>query len=132
MTLYDTLVVWVSMPNGVIDTTTYDDTLNIITFGCGGYLSGDYIIGNKTGANFSSIEEAINILKTCGAINDVTFKIQSGTYEPFIIPDLSMYMGTYTLTFTSLDDNADSVIIDRQSGTYALKLEAAKNVSIKI
>jgi hypothetical protein len=33
---YDTLVIWTSMPNGVYDSTTYDDTLTRIAFGVTG------------------------------------------------------------------------------------------------
>ena len=33
---YDTIMVWVSMPNGVYDSTTYDDTLVRVTYGMSG------------------------------------------------------------------------------------------------
>ena len=128
---FDTLVVWVSNPNGEYDSTYFDDTLSIITFGCVGSLSGDYIIGTNPGADYASCKEAINVITTCGANGDITFKLQSGEYEPMAFGDLSAYMGNYTLTITSLADHADSVCINRTHGNYSLNLDGVKNMIVK-
>ncbi len=65
------IVMWVSMPNGVIDSTTYDDTLQIITYGCSSLLSGDYVIGLDTGADFASISAFFNVLNLCGSVGNI-------------------------------------------------------------
>ncbi len=114
---YDTLVVWVGMPNGVIDTTTWDDTLSVISFGCLGVLSGDLIVGTSPGADVPSISDALFVLSKCGTNGNVTLKLQSGTYvENWDFTDLANIMGSDTLTITSLNGNRNSVVLKPASG----------------
>jgi hypothetical protein len=114
---YDTLVVWVGMPNGVIDTTTWDDTLSVISFGCLGVLSGDLIVGTSPGADVPSISDALFVLSKCGTNGNVTLKLQSGTYvENWDFTDLANIMGSDTLTITSENGNRNSVILKPTSG----------------
>ncbi len=42
--MIDTVVVCVGMPNGVVDTTTWDDTLSVVSYGCYGPISGDLLL----------------------------------------------------------------------------------------
>ena len=129
---YDTIVVWVGMPNGVLDTTNvFDDTLSIITYGCVNQLSGTYIIGSQTGANFASYSAAIKILENCSASGNITFKFQNGTYSPIAIGDLSKYLGAYSLTITSLSGNRSDVIFQRNTGDYAVNITGTQNIIIK-
>ncbi|MFA5640685.1 MAG: hypothetical protein WC946_09430, partial [Bacteroidales bacterium] len=121
--LYDTVVVWVGMPNGVLDSVNVlDDTLRVITYGCINQFSGDYVIGNQSGADFPSFNDAIKILENCGANGDITFKFQSGVYNPLAIGDLKEYIGNYSLTITSVTGNAEDVVFERTSGTYAVNI----------
>jgi hypothetical protein len=114
--MYDSLTIWVSFPNGDIDSTTSDDTLNIISFGCLSSISGDLIVGTSHGADFPSINEALFIISKCGVSGNVTLKLQSGTYdENWDFSNLSTIMGNYTLTVTSLGVDKDSVIIQPAS-----------------
>ena len=129
--LYDTVIVWVGMPNGVADTVNvHDDTLQTIVYGCRYRFNGDYVIGNQTGADYATIEDFFNTLAICGASGDVVLKLQTGVYQPLIIEDLSKYLGNHTLTITSLTTNADDVIF-RTTGNYALQLANTKNIVLR-
>ena len=113
---YDSLTIWVSMPNGKTDLTTLDDTLSIISYGCLSAISGDVIIGTSSGADYSSIEEALFFLSKCLSGN-VTLKLQNGTYnENWDFSNLSDIMGSHTLTITSESGNRDNVILKPASG----------------
>ncbi len=127
---YDTIVVWVSMPNGVIDSTTYDDTLQIITYGCSSPLSGDYVVGIENGADFTSVNNFLHVLNLCGASGNITLKLQNGIYEENItLSHLSGLMGNNTLTITSLYGCADSVTI-RPLSDVGITLSNTSNVVI--
>ncbi len=129
--LYDTVIVWVGMPNGVDDTVNvYDDTLLTIVYGCHYRFNGDYVIGNEAGADYATIADLINTLAICGASGNVVLKLQSGVYEPLLIEDLSKYLGNYTFTITSFTGNADDVIF-RATGNYALQLSNTRNIILR-
>jgi len=128
--LNDTILVWVSMPNGQIDTTTKDDTLQIISYGCYGPVSGDFIVGTGAGADVASITEAYYIGSRCGVNGDIMLKLQNGVYvENVVLADLENLLGNYTLTITSLSGNKDSVIIRPNAGN-ALHLHNTANVNV--
>jgi hypothetical protein len=129
--MFDTIKIWVSNPNGAYDSIHYDDTLEIITFGCGQVFSGDVIVGADTStADYASLKDVIAAINLCGSSGNVTIKLQSGTYaENISIPNMSATMGTDTLFITSLAGDADSVIFQVSSGV-ALTLNNAKNVYI--
>lgn len=130
--LYDSIVIWVGMPNAVLDSVNvHDDTLSITTYGCTSKMQGDYVIGNQAGADFATYAAAIQILENCGASGNITFKFQTGTYTPHTIGDLSKYLGSYTLTITSLTGNANDVKFQRNSGTFAINISGAQNIIIK-
>ena len=124
---YDTLVVWVSMPNGVVDTVYKDDTLSTILYGCDAQLGGNYVIG---GSAFPTIEDAINILQLCPPASDVVLQIPSGNVSigATNFANITQYFGNHTLTITSLAGDKDSTII---TTTGALQLGDVKNLIIK-
>ncbi len=117
LSTFDTIFVWVSMPNGTIDPSTMDDTLSIISYGCNNPLNGEYVIGPSSGADFPSINDALFVASMCGANGDVCLKLQDGSYaENWDFSNLSDLIGGYTLTITSLNGNKDSVILKPISG----------------
>ena len=129
--MYDSLMIWVSMPNGEIDSVTNDDTLMIKPFGCFGLVTGDYIVGPGPGADVASLEEAFFIGSMCGVSGNVTLKLQSGTYnENWNFSNLSTIMGNYTLTITSENGNRNSVILKPTSGVGVV-LNNTDNLIIK-
>lgn len=116
--------VWCKNPNNTTDQNNLNDTISIATSGCTMVLNGHYTVGN-TFADFSTINDALVALKTCGVSGPVVFELLSGTYPGFIID--TTYLGTSlsnTITFTSAAGNADSVTI--QSGSTALTLSKAQ------
>jgi hypothetical protein len=67
--------IWTSMPNGVADTVTNDDTLyTVIRSG----LNGTYAIGPLS-PDYTSISAAVNDLNKYGICGPVTFNVDAGT-----------------------------------------------------
>lgn len=74
-------------------------------------LSGNYIIGKSTSANFSGFGAAIQAIKD-GIEGPVTFKVENGTYpENVLLKYIPGTSATNSITFTSLSGNSDDVII---------------------
>ncbi len=106
---FDSLIVYVSYPNGVIDTLTlFDDTLVVAVVPCGGNLSGTYIIGSSANAHFANFEQFKQTVKYCGMGGTIKLTFENGTYGNL---DLS--------SFTSIKTATDTLIITSQSGNAA-------------
>ena len=126
---FDTLHIWVSMPNGMQDSVLSDDTLAIVTFGCQEYMNGQYTLG--TNGYFASIDEALEVFNKCLPTGDIILQLENGTYdENWTFTDISDFMGTYSLTITSLTGNKDSVILRPPSGA-GISLSNATNLTIE-
>ncbi len=125
--IYDTITVWVSMPNGVIDSSSWDDTLSAVFYGCpSGGISGSYTVG--TGGDFATLDHAMEIVNRCGVANNIVFKFKSGVYNQGLnFLDFGSILGNYTLTITSEKNNRDSVIFRPTTGA-AVKLGNSKNL----
>jgi hypothetical protein len=125
---YDTVTVWVSLPNGVHDTTTYDDTLSVIIYGCTPNMSGTYTVGAS--GDFRNIQEAINVLGLCAPLGgDITFELESGTYNENVnLTNLAEILGGNMLTITSVSHNANDVII--KSSGVGITLSKSNNIII--
>jgi hypothetical protein len=129
--MFDTVEVWVSMPNGVIDTATSDDSMTVVSFGCYASISGDFVVGSGAGADVVSISDAFFIGSRCGVSGNITLKLQNGIYnENWDFSNLSNIMGNYTLTITSLSGNRDSVMLRPISGVGVV-LNNTNNLIIK-
>ena len=123
---------YTTLPNGIADTKTENDTLiQIIAPG----LSGIYTIGG-TSPNFNTPIEAVNYMQSYGVLGKVTFNIRSGTYTGQIyitaIPGASL---TNNITFQSQTGDSNSVIITSSnslaSNNYTLKLFGANYLTFK-
>ncbi len=127
---FDTITVWVSMPNGMKDTATYDDTLSVIIYGCVPNMLGTYTIGIN--GDFSSLKAAIDVLGLCTPLGgNITFELEPGTYtEGINLTDLRRILGNNILTITSSTYNAEDVIIKPSSGAGIL-LSNSNNIIIK-
>ncbi|MDR1180994.1 MAG: right-handed parallel beta-helix repeat-containing protein, partial [Bacteroidales bacterium] len=145
----DIVKAWVSMPNGEIDLTNEDDTLTVEKLVCGNGMTGTYIVGLSTGANYASLNDAFSALQTCGIDQKVTLAIESGVYNQTMYLDMEALsnMGlTDTLVITSFTGNAadvtlkttaagmrfynnhniivQAITIDATTGTYAIDFTA--------
>ena len=126
---YDSILVWVNTPNGVYDSTTYDDTVSTILFGCAGPMAGVYNVG--PGTSYPTLADALYLLQTCGASADVTFALTSGTYTgTWDFSNFGSTMGNYRLTVTSAANDADSVILKPASAQSGVVLNNTKNLTI--
>ncbi|MDR2409852.1 MAG: hypothetical protein LBE13_17325, partial [Bacteroidales bacterium] len=127
---YDTVLIWVSMPNGQSDKVLDDDTLSVIIYGCTPAMSGTYQVG-PTGT-FKNLQDAINALDLCAPVGgDITFELESGTYNENIhLKGLSQILGGNSLTITSAMHNSDEVIIKPALGT-GITLSHSNNIIIK-
>jgi hypothetical protein len=126
---YDTIVIWVSMPNGIADIVLTDDTLSVITFGCSAGISGTYTVGQD--GVFPDLKEALTVLSYCSISGNITLALKSGVYPGNIDLSNSVYfMGNYTLTITSLANHKDSVIL-RPTFGVGITLANSNNVVLK-
>jgi hypothetical protein len=109
------LSVWIDSLPGLTDLYTIDDTLSVSGYFCDSVLNGTYRIGSSQNAAFSSIEEAVDRMYSCGINGQVRFEIEDGTYLTHVrlekaVPGASK---TNTVTFTSHSGNASNVIVQR-------------------
>ncbi len=94
-------------------------------------LSGDYIVGLDTGADYSSLTEFFNILTLCGSLGDITLKFQDGVYaENWDLSNLGDLKGVITLTITNLSGNPDNVIL-RPTSNAGIVLNNTDNLIIE-
>jgi hypothetical protein len=124
----DTIVAWVRLPNGEVDSTTFDDTLTIMPMGCASVLSGNVTVG--IGGDFTTIAGALNTIRNCGVIGDITLLLKGTLNENVNLSELENYMRGYSLTITSLDGDADSAIIQPTSGV-GVTLGKTRNLVLK-
>lgn len=131
----NTIKVWSSMPNDSADMLPTNDTMQISAFGCNQILNGTYTVGNAS-ADFQSFSDLFMALKNCGISGPCTFRIMPGTYTDRLqisdtIPGLS---STNTITFTSFNNDASSVIIKPatagSANNYVINLNGAKYITI--
>ncbi|HOF16409.1 MAG TPA: hypothetical protein PLP76_05900 [Bacteroidales bacterium] len=117
----NSLEIITSAPNGQTDTMQFNDTLRVNIFACDSMLSGVYTVG--TSGQFSTLDNALNILQKCGVKDAVTLLLETGTYPPatFLgaIPGTST---TNTITITSATGNASDVTIGNSTTTEATAL----------
>ncbi len=124
------LKVWASIPNGQLDPITRDDTLTVELLGCPPRISGRKIIGGA-GADFDSIRQVYDLIINCGIGGDLELALGSGTYTTNIdLTDMSNFIGNYSLTITSAEEKADSVIIRPAAGA-AIVLNNSNNLTIR-
>lgn len=127
-----TIKVWTSMPNGVADTVTSDDTtLNSYKAA----LNGTYTIGGAS-PNYATLAAAAADLNTNGICGPVIFNIRTGTYNGQIaLGNISGASAINTITFKSEANNADSVNLTftatAATDNYIIKLNDTKYTTFK-
>ena len=97
-TIWDTMVVWTTDPNGVTDSMPFNDTLQIV-YREG--LSGTYSIG-PTG-DFPDFQSALNELDTFGVCGPVILRLEAGVsphMEQVTIPPLVGTSSVNTVTLS--------------------------------
>ena len=106
-----------------------NDTLRYYTKGCDSLLNGNYIVHDN-----NELNRIMDKLYHCGINGPVTIQLANGFYDPIKIE--GGFLGTdtvNTVTFTSLTENPDSVIVRTAASTpgtppAALSLINVQNV----
>ena len=128
---YDTVTVWIKMPNNVVDKAINDDTLRRISLGCAKASSGTFAVGPNS--QYKTLKEAMDGIYACGAGGDITIEFENGTYIIDSVLRLNTaFMNGHHLTFTSKSKNRDSVTISYKASITApgmITLNNTENVT---
>lgn len=131
----DTVVVWTSMPNNVVDSSSIDDTLTQVLHSA---LSGTLTISKNAATNpdYSSFTAAVNALEMYGVCGPVIFNVDDTTYTEQI--KLKEFMGmssTNTVTFQSASGNNTGVKLSysasTSSGNYTVHFDGGDHFTFK-
>ncbi|HON20363.1 MAG TPA: T9SS type A sorting domain-containing protein, partial [Bacteroidales bacterium] len=117
----NSLSLWISNPNNLTDLNTANDTLSLLIYSCTSVLNGTYIVGNSSNADFD-LAEVASILYNCGVSGPVILQMEAGIYSGLELDKVFMGVSsTNTITLTSLDRNADSVVFHDTLSALLLK-----------
>ncbi len=119
--------IWTSNPNNGTDLDPANDTLQVSTYGCDSMLHGVYNIGG-IGADFATIDDAVQSLLKCGVDGPTEFRIASGTYGKLSLYGPIVGLNTNNITFTSATNNASDVII---AASTSLSISSLSNLSFR-
>ena len=126
-TARDSIVVWVSLPNGQTDPVKTDDTLSNLSLDCPkGVLSGKYVIGTSSSADFTTIRSAISYLENCGFSGKVTLQLENRSFNESA--DFSRIRATANDTIELLPLSGNPVI---QTTKFGIKLGNVDNIIIR-
>ncbi len=118
----DTIVVWTSMPNGVPDLFTADDTVSTIVRAS---LNGTYTIGG-TSPDFATVAAAATRLSLVGVCGPVEFVVAPGTYTgQVLVSNVQGASAINTVTFRGA--NAATCIITSSTSSGATVLINSSN-----
>jgi hypothetical protein len=123
------LKAWTSLPNGLADENTSNDTLTaFIQVG----QHGLFTIGG-TDPDFPTFKAAVDSLMVTGICDSVTFHVRPGTYTEHVsIPAIAGSF-LYPILFTAENGDSSSVILEYNATTedsnYVLQLNSAYNVT---
>ncbi|MDZ4667121.1 MAG: right-handed parallel beta-helix repeat-containing protein [bacterium] len=125
----NSMKIFTSAPNSNADNNTNNDTVIVIL---PTPMKGNYIVGSAP-SDFLTITEAVNQLSIRGVDSIVNIRIKTGTYtEQLTIPAIVGSSELNRITFTSLANHVDSVIVSRSNSTTAenfiVKMNGAKYV----
>ncbi|MCK6609537.1 MAG: T9SS type A sorting domain-containing protein [Bacteroidia bacterium] len=125
----NTMKIFTSGPNSSLDSNLTNDTVLLIL---PTPMKGTYIVGPAP-SDFLTIADAANALALRGVDSIVNIKIKTGTYsEQFILPAIVGASEQNRITFSSLANHVDSVIIQYNStlvgDNYVVKLTGARYV----
>jgi hypothetical protein len=126
-----TIKAWTTLPNGVTDSSAFNDTTTASLI-CANVLNGIYYVGGA-GADYATLNQAIGAASAAGVSGPVTFKVNSGTYlEQMTIPPIMGVNSTNTLTFEATSGNPADVIIKHNAGSgnnWTLQLNGADYIN---
>ncbi len=120
---------WTSLPNGVSDLQTSNDSLRLNEFRTA-IPAGTYLIGPSSSADYSSLDSVIYYINTYGICGPVVFNIESGTYSSRIaLNNISGVNAINTITIQSLTNDSSDVIINYTPVTGQPAVISLNNIS---
>ena len=129
----DTIDVWTSMPNGVMDSASVNDSTQLVYIAG---FSGVKTIDPAGNGDFVSFNDAITQLGIYGVCGDLVIEAVDSTYIEQI--ELSTFPGmsaTNTLTFRSQSGNRDNVVLTyAATGTadnYVVKMQDFNHITFE-
>lgn len=127
------IVIEIKSANGTTDEQAYNNIISIESVFTA--LSGDYLIGGGSNAVFSSLQDAIHVLKESGTAANVFFNIQAGVYHgTYVISDHPRIDPTAVVTIQSADLDAASVQLyasETEQYIPLFNLVFSKNIEFK-
>jgi hypothetical protein len=112
----DSIVVWTSLPNGVTDTTTYNDTSRFVMKS--GFAAGTYTIGS--GGAFTNITAALTAMAN-GVCGPVILELQN---------NYTSSGETFPLVFPSGNNPANTILLRPQIGATALSITGSSATTL--
>jgi hypothetical protein len=105
------LMVYTSLPNGVSDPYTANDTIYPRMYTA---MHGHYVIGSGPAASFATFSDAVTALKLGGISDAVDFEVEPGTYAEQVLldEDILGISTTNTITFDGMDASTRIVEYD--------------------
>ncbi|MFC2110944.1 lamin tail domain-containing protein [Bacteroidota bacterium] len=99
-------------------------------------LTGSYLIGSSTSADFATFGDAVFALNNCGVSGAVVMNVETGTYtEQVEIGAINGASATNTITFKSLTGNNTDVVLQYASASsgapWTVQLNAAEYITFK-
>tara|TARA_B100000508_G_scaffold124704_1_gene108183 strand:+ start:18165 stop:33218 length:15054 start_codon:yes stop_codon:yes gene_type:complete len=125
-TTYD-IVAWTTLPNGVLDSNTFNDTDQVSGFKTS--MSGTYTIGGSS-PSYTTIALALADLNNYGVCGPTTFNIRQGTYnEQINLTAIEGVDSVNRITFQSDPANSSQAIV--RSSSYVVYFNGADYITIK-
>ncbi|MCH2022502.1 MAG: right-handed parallel beta-helix repeat-containing protein [Saprospiraceae bacterium] len=119
---------WTTMPNGVPDERTSNDTLTIDI--CPG-LAGTYTVGH-TSSDFPTFSDAIDALMSCGVSAAVNMEVQPGTYSgPLVFNEIPGSSSLNTVTFDGMDPSSVTITHDGFNTASTVSLDGVDYLTLK-
>ena len=121
--------VWTSNPNGVADTTNFNDTMILVV---GPALSGTYTIGSAPSDDYPDFSSAANDLNNFGVCGPVIFNVSAGTYTDNLhLLELAGASATNSITFDGMDSSLVTLTYSSTSDMPTVFLEGADYITIR-
>ncbi len=119
---------WTTLPNGVADQQTSNDSLAVAGFQTS--MTGSYTIGGAT-PDFNTFTDAVNALNANGVCGPVTINVTAGTYtESVSLGAIAGASATNTITFIGNMSDSTAVSLTGTSSP-TIDLNASENVTFK-
>ena len=127
------IVVWLTAVNDTADVNPLNDTVRLSFYICNVLIDSVNLIG--AGETYTTIAEAMDIIKECGINKDVELRLKTGTYNGnFGLTDVFPYGSPYKVKITA-DSGANATInsaIAIQNSTNLIIEGIAVNANIQL